>query len=153
MSMADRIVVMSDGRIAQVGTPMEIYRDPSSAYVADFIGSMNFLHGKMGAGGQVHVGKMKISLPDGAGKQFACRHCYNLAYEVQREHYGHRAARRAHKLRKRLGVSPALDGTIPVRPKGMHHHTYERLMTQLAEAELTSDICLSEFLARLTERL
>jgi iron(III) transport system ATP-binding protein len=71
LSMADRIVVMSDGRIAQVGTPMEIYRDPSSAYVADFIGSMNFLHGKMGAGGQVHVGKMKISLPDGAGKQFA----------------------------------------------------------------------------------
>jgi len=71
LSMADRIVVMSDGRIAQVGTPMEIYRDPSSAYVADFIGSMNFLHGKMGAGGQVHVGRMKISLPDGAGKQFA----------------------------------------------------------------------------------
>jgi iron(III) transport system ATP-binding protein len=71
LSMADRIVVMSDGRIAQVGTPMEIYRDPSSAYVADFIGSMNFLHGKMGAGGQVHVGRMKISLPDGAAKQFA----------------------------------------------------------------------------------
>ncbi len=71
LSMADRIVVMSDGRIAQVGTPMEIYRDPASAYVADFIGSMNFLHGKMGAGAQVQVGKMKIALPDDAAKRFA----------------------------------------------------------------------------------
>ncbi len=71
LSMADRIVVMSDGRIAQVGTPMEIYRDPVNAYVADFIGSMNFLHGKMSAGGQVQVGRMKISLPDDAAKQFA----------------------------------------------------------------------------------
>ena len=70
LSMADRIVVMSDGRIAQVGTPMEIYRDPASAYVADFIGSMNFLHGKMGAAGQIQVGRLKI-LMDGASKQFA----------------------------------------------------------------------------------
>ncbi len=71
LSMADRIVVMSDGRIAQVGTPMEIYRNPVNAYVADFIGSMNFLRGRMGAGGQVKVGRLKIALPEGAAKQFA----------------------------------------------------------------------------------
>jgi len=71
LSMADRIVVMSDGRIAQVGTPIEIYRNPASAYVADFIGSRNFLHGKMGAGGQVQVGKMKFSLLDETARQFA----------------------------------------------------------------------------------
>ena len=70
LSMADRIVVMSDGRIAQVGTPMEIYRNPASAYVADFIGSMNFLRGKMVAARQVQVGRLKIAL-DGAAKQFA----------------------------------------------------------------------------------
>jgi len=69
--MADRIVVMSDGRIAQIGTPVEIYRDPASSYVADFIGSMNFLHGKMGAGGEVQVGRMKIALLDDTAKQFA----------------------------------------------------------------------------------
>ncbi len=70
LSMADRIVVMSDGRIEQVGTPIEIYRDPISAYVADFIGSMNFLHGRMDAGGHVQVGRLKIALDD-AAKQFA----------------------------------------------------------------------------------
>jgi len=70
LTMADRIVVMSDGRIEQVGTPMEIYRSPVSAYVADFIGSMNFLHGQMGAGGKVQLGRLNIAL-DGADKQFA----------------------------------------------------------------------------------
>ncbi len=41
MSMADRIVVLVDGVVAQVGTPTEIYRDPISFFVADFIGETN----------------------------------------------------------------------------------------------------------------
>lgn len=41
LSMADRIVVMNHGTIEQVGTPLEIYRDPASLFVADFIGAMN----------------------------------------------------------------------------------------------------------------
>lgn len=69
LSMADRIVVMSDGRIEQVGTPMEIYRNPVSAYVADFIGAMNFLHGKVVRKGQVQVGKMNIAV-NGAADHF-----------------------------------------------------------------------------------
>jgi spermidine/putrescine ABC transporter ATP-binding subunit len=42
MSMADRIAVMSDGRLEQLGTPEEIYRRPTSRFVADFIGDSNF---------------------------------------------------------------------------------------------------------------
>ena len=43
MSMADRIAVMNQGRIEQLGTPFEIYRRPASRFVADFIGDANFL--------------------------------------------------------------------------------------------------------------
>ena len=43
LSMADRIVVMNQGAIEQVGSPIEIYRDPASLFVADFIGEMNAL--------------------------------------------------------------------------------------------------------------
>ncbi|WP_227000565.1 ABC transporter ATP-binding protein [Protaetiibacter intestinalis] len=43
MSLSDRIVVMRNGRIEQVGTPDEIYRTPASVFVADFIGRANFL--------------------------------------------------------------------------------------------------------------
>ena len=43
LSLSDRIVVMREGRIAQVGTPREIYNQPASAFVASFIGSLNVL--------------------------------------------------------------------------------------------------------------
>lgn len=43
MSMSDRIVVMNEGKIDQVGSPVEIYRRPKTRFVADFIGRANFL--------------------------------------------------------------------------------------------------------------
>ena len=43
LTMADRVVVMQSGRIEQVGTPVEIYRQPLTAFAAEFIGTMNFL--------------------------------------------------------------------------------------------------------------
>ncbi len=43
LSLSDRVVVMREGRIAQVGTPWEIYNRPASAFVASFIGSLNVL--------------------------------------------------------------------------------------------------------------
>jgi iron(III) transport system ATP-binding protein len=43
LAVADRIVVMNEGRVEQIGTPMEIYRQPQAAFVADFVGQMNFL--------------------------------------------------------------------------------------------------------------
>ena len=43
LTIADRIVVMNRGVIEQVGTPVEVYRRPASAFVADFIGVMNFM--------------------------------------------------------------------------------------------------------------
>ena len=46
LTMSDRIAVMSAGRIEQVGAPAEVYRKPQSAFVADFIGGMNFIEGE-----------------------------------------------------------------------------------------------------------
>lgn len=48
--LADRIVVLNRGRVEQVGTPEEIYRLPATTFVADFVGLMNFLPGRAGAG-------------------------------------------------------------------------------------------------------
>ena len=45
LTMADRIVVMNHGVIEQVGSPTEVYRKPASAFVADFVGTTNFLPG------------------------------------------------------------------------------------------------------------
>ncbi len=43
MSLADRIAILNEGRLEQLGTPLEIYRRPASRFVADFIGHANFL--------------------------------------------------------------------------------------------------------------
>ena len=47
LELADRVVVLRDGRIEQVGTPDEIYRAPASAYVFDFIGRANAVEGRV----------------------------------------------------------------------------------------------------------
>lgn len=46
LTMADRIVVMNHGVVEQIGTPREIYHQPASQFVADFVGTMNFLEAK-----------------------------------------------------------------------------------------------------------
>ena len=43
LSLSDRVVVMSDGRIEQIGTPSEIYNFPSTAFVASFVGTLNLV--------------------------------------------------------------------------------------------------------------
>ncbi len=47
LALSDRIAVMNDGKILQVGTPSEIYDSPQSRFVADFIGTSNFLEGTL----------------------------------------------------------------------------------------------------------
>jgi multiple sugar transport system ATP-binding protein/alpha-glucoside transport system ATP-binding protein len=69
MTLADRIVVLKDGHIEQVGTPMDLYKKPGNLFVAQFIGSpaMNILPATVDAAGATtaisHVGGNKVSVP------------------------------------------------------------------------------------------
>ncbi len=56
MALGDRIAVMEKGRIAQIGRPEEIYHAPASAFVADFIGTMNRVFGQVEHGSLVFPG-------------------------------------------------------------------------------------------------
>ncbi len=56
LSVADRIVVMNQGVIEQVGTPMQVYRDPATPFVADFVGKINVLSGQLHPGRRLHIG-------------------------------------------------------------------------------------------------
>ncbi|MCH7487480.1 MAG: putative 2-aminoethylphosphonate ABC transporter ATP-binding protein [Proteobacteria bacterium] len=61
LTMADRIVVMNQGGIEQVGTPVEIYRNPVNPFVADFVGTMNFLPATAVGDGKVRLGGVELS--------------------------------------------------------------------------------------------
>jgi len=63
LAMSDRIAVMNKGELVQLATPQEIYTRPSGAFVADFIGSSNFLQGKMVS--RAADGAAEVALDDG----------------------------------------------------------------------------------------
>ncbi len=68
LTMADRIVVMNEGRIEQIGTPQDIYRRPANAFVADFVGAMNFMDGAVRDTGGLRIGAATLdcdNIPDG----------------------------------------------------------------------------------------
>jgi spermidine/putrescine transport system ATP-binding protein len=55
MTMADRIAVMNQGRIEQLGTPTELYETPATAYVAGFLGASNLIHGTVSGADTVRL--------------------------------------------------------------------------------------------------
>jgi len=65
MVLADRIAVMAHGEILQIGNPFELYRSPSNSQIAEFFGSINWLHGKVLADGRVdtEIGPLVIAAP------------------------------------------------------------------------------------------
>lgn len=68
LTMSDKIVVINDGEIQQIGTPTEIYNEPINTFVADFIGESNIFNG-------VVVGKLKVKF---CGATFDCLDDYEI---------------------------------------------------------------------------
>ena len=65
LSIADRVGVMSAGRLQQLGVPAEIYEQPANVFVAEFVGSVNRLPGTAAAGRSVDVLGTRLPLPPG----------------------------------------------------------------------------------------
>jgi multiple sugar transport system ATP-binding protein len=83
MTLADKIVVLRDGRVEQVGSPMELYNNPANRFVAGFIGSpaMNFLPAEMvgGAKGQmIGIRPEYLRITDQGRFQATVTHVENL---------------------------------------------------------------------------
>ncbi|MDE7329483.1 MAG: ABC transporter ATP-binding protein [Clostridia bacterium] len=68
LSMSDKVVVINDGEIQQIGTPAEIYNEPINTFVADFIGESNIFNGAV-------VGKLKVKF---CGATFDCLDDYEI---------------------------------------------------------------------------
>jgi spermidine/putrescine transport system ATP-binding protein len=60
LTMSDRLAVMSNGRVEQVGNPVEVYEEPASAYVADFLGVSNMMSAVGDGGGRVRLGDFQL---------------------------------------------------------------------------------------------
>jgi sulfate transport system ATP-binding protein len=60
--VADRVVVMNQGRIEQAGTPGEVFEHPANPFVMDFLGNVNVFHGRVQSG-QAMLGNIKVDYP------------------------------------------------------------------------------------------
>jgi spermidine/putrescine transport system ATP-binding protein len=65
LTMSDRMAVMADGRIQQVGAPRQIYEEPDSAYVADFLGTSNLVDATSDGNGGILLGSFRLRAGSG----------------------------------------------------------------------------------------
>ena len=88
MTMGDQLVVLREGRVEQIGSPLDIYRRPATVFVGGFIGSpsMNFLSGRVDNGGR-HIrvaDAINISLP---GVELVSQEGHDLIVGIRPEHF------------------------------------------------------------------
>jgi multiple sugar transport system ATP-binding protein len=133
MTMADRIVVMSAGRIEQVGTPLDIYNRPATRFVAGFFGTptMNFLHGAVTANGSGMVFRaegVEQRLPDAVPPGIADR---DVVLGIRSEHV-------------RLGDGAAHPGTVqlmePLGDATLVHFGYGAAASLVAKVGPTTSL-------------
>ena len=103
MTMGDRIAILKDGDLQQVGSPLDIYREPANTFVATFIGTppMNLMDGEVRAGGKV------------AGQGFELPLVEEIRKRTRGEGHGVVVGLRPEHLR--VGEDPSRDGRAPLR--------------------------------------
>ncbi|MBI2093304.1 MAG: sulfate ABC transporter ATP-binding protein [Candidatus Omnitrophica bacterium] len=67
LEVADRVVILHEGRVEQEGSPEEVYEHPATPFVYRFLGNVNLFHGRV-EGTKVHLGEFSMDAPEGLGK-------------------------------------------------------------------------------------
>lgn len=94
LDVADKIVVMNQGKIEQIGTPNEVYENPQSPFVYDFLGSVNLFKGRLN-NGKLKQGEVVLDLPEWRGTNlqeavaYARPHDISISKENQGEETVH----------------------------------------------------------------
>ena len=107
MSLADRIAIMAEGQVQQVGAPEELYRSPANAFVAQFIGKVNLLSGTLTA---LSSGVASVRLQDGSVVNAAVN---ALAREPLALDAPARVSVRPERLRLARGYAPGVGSPAP----------------------------------------
>jgi sulfate transport system ATP-binding protein len=82
LEVADRVVVMNEGRIEQVGTPDQVYEHPATPFVYKFLGSVNLFHGRVHEG-RAEIGALVLDAPEHAKANNTPAEAYARPHEIE----------------------------------------------------------------------
>jgi len=86
LEVADRVVLMNQGRIEQIGTPNEVYERPATPFVYGFLGAVNLFHGRAD-GGVLHVDGVTLDAPEHRDAENAPAVAFARPHEIEVERY------------------------------------------------------------------
>lgn len=81
MEVADRVVVMNRGKVEQIGSPDDVYHEPASPFVYQFVGNVNLFHGRVHEG-WARIGAMDIQAPEHSDKSDAPAVAYVRPHDI-----------------------------------------------------------------------
>jgi sulfate/thiosulfate transport system ATP-binding protein len=84
LEVADRVMVLNDGRVEQIGTPQEVYEHPASPFVYQFLGDVNLFHGRV-HGGRAYIDQVQVALEDHHDLEDARALLYARPHEIEIE--------------------------------------------------------------------
>jgi len=82
LEVADRVVVMNQGRVEQIGTPQEVFDRPATPFVMNFLGHVNIFHGRVESGKAI-LGPIALDYPDHPGEQSLPAAGYARPHELE----------------------------------------------------------------------
>ncbi len=80
--VSDQVVIMSQGRIEQVGTPAEIFENPANPFVMDFLGNVNVFHGHV-QDGRAKLGSLDLAAPEYGGSEERAATAFIRSHELE----------------------------------------------------------------------
>ena len=128
LEVADRVVVMHQGRIEQVGTPQQVWEQPASPFVYGFLGDVNLFRGRA-SGGQLQVGDWQIAAPEHADALDAAAMAFVRPSDLAVAPYAPGSA----------GLAARLDRALVVGPLARLELTPRDQPDQILEAHLPSE--------------
>ena len=88
LEAADRVVVMNQGRVEQVGTPAEVYANPATPFVYDFLGDVNLFRGRL-EHGKAYIGSLEFDVPGQADREARLATLYIRPHQLEVDRVGH----------------------------------------------------------------
>ena len=128
LEVADRIVVMNKGKVEQVGTSDEVYENPASPFVLNFLGNVNLFHGRMSQG-QSHLGGLQVFSSGYPGAEESPAVAYVRSHDIEIERTPQDSSSLKSEIKHIQKLGPSVRVTLAIDGSG-----------EFIEAELTRDV-------------